>query len=59
MQEYAVYKGEELLCMGTAEECAAKLNVKPGYIKWLTYPIAKKRLANRKNPARCTVGIKL
>lgn len=28
-QEYAVYKGEDLLCSGTAEECAKALNVSP------------------------------
>lgn len=59
MKEYAVYKGEELLCMGTAKECAAKLNVKPSSIRWLTYPAAKKRLSKRKNPARCTVCVEL
>lgn len=59
MKEYAVYKGEDLLVMGTAEECAEELNVRPEYIKWLTTPTAKRRLANRKNPDKCTVGVKL
>lgn len=26
---------------------------------WLTMPTAKRRLASRKNPERCTVGIRL
>lgn len=56
MKEYAVYKGDELLAMGTAEECAEVLKVKPEYIRWLTTPTAKRRLAKRKNPDRCTVG---
>ncbi|MED1299845.1 hypothetical protein BK704_02410 [[Bacillus thuringiensis] serovar konkukian] len=58
-QEYAVYKGENLLCMGTALECAEVLQVQPDYIKWLTTPTAKRRLAKRKNPDKCTVGVKL
>ncbi|MBR3117790.1 MULTISPECIES: hypothetical protein [Bacillus cereus group] len=58
-QEYAVYKGENLLCMGTAFECAEELKVQPDYIKWLTTPTAKRRLAKRKNPDKCTVGVKL
>lgn len=58
-QEYAVYKGEELLCMGTASECAKQLDVHPEYIQWLTTPTAKKRLANRKRPEKCVVGVKL
>lgn len=33
IQEYAVYKGEELLIMGTAKECAIKLDVSEEYIK--------------------------
>lgn len=58
-REYAVYKGEELLVMGTALECARKLNVSKEYIVWLATPIAKRRLAKRKNPERCTVGVRL
>lgn len=57
--EFAIYKGEELIAMGTAEECASKLGVTKEYIYWLTMPTAKKRLAKRKNPERCTVGIRL
>lgn len=41
MKEYAVYKGDELLVMGTAEECAEVLKVKPDYIRWLTTPTAR------------------
>ncbi|MYL41796.1 hypothetical protein [Virgibacillus salexigens] len=59
VQEFAVYKGETLLCIGTKEECAEELNVQPEYIYWLTTPTAKRRLASRKNPDKCTVGIKL
>lgn len=59
MKEYAVYKGDELLAMGTAEECAAELGVSKEYIDWLTMPTAKRRLAKRKNPEKCTVGIRL
>ncbi|MBU8568855.1 hypothetical protein KM914_21045 [Virgibacillus pantothenticus] len=58
-QEYAVYKGDELLCIGTKEECAKELGVQPEYIYWLTTPTAKRRLASRRNPEKCTVGIKL
>lgn len=56
---FAVYKGENLLAMGTAEECAAKLGVSPKYIYWLTMPTAKRRLAARKHPEKCMVGVRL
>lgn len=59
MIEYAVYKGEQLLCIGTADECAKELKVKPEYIQWLTTPTAKRRLAKRKHPERCIVADKL
>lgn len=59
MKEYAVYKGDELIIIGTAIECADRLNVKPDYIYWLTRPVAKKRLAKRKNPEKCLVAIKI
>lgn len=56
MKEYAVYKGENLLAMGTAAECAEKMRVSEEYIYWLTTPTAKRRLAKRKNPDKCTVA---
>jgi len=56
MKEYAVYKGENLLAMGTAAECALKMNVTEKYIVWLPMPTAKRRLAKRKNPDKCTVA---
>lgn len=58
-KEYAVYKGDELICIGTAKECADILNIKPSSVKWLTTPTAKKRLAKRKNPEKCTSCIKV
>ncbi|WP_342435941.1 hypothetical protein NSS79_20680 [Paenibacillus sp. FSL L8-0436] len=56
MKEFAVYKGEEMLAMGTAAECAKVMGVNPEYIRWLTTPTAKRRLAKRKNPDKCVVG---
>lgn len=57
--DYAVYKGDELLIIGTAEECAKEINVRPATIRWLTTPSVQKRLAERKNPDKCTVVIRL
>ena len=45
--QYAVYKGDEFVALGTAEELAKKLGCKPDTIRWYTYPSAKKR--TRKN----------
>ncbi|EST12062.1 hypothetical protein [Sporolactobacillus laevolacticus] len=56
---YAIYKGDRLICTGTAVECADKLNCRPDYISWLTTPTAKKRLANRKHPERAIVGFRI
>lgn len=56
-REYAVYKGDEFKCMGTAEECAAVLDVQPKTISWLTTPTAKKRLAKRKDPDNALTAI--
>ena len=28
MKEYAIYKGDDLICIGTSKECAEKLGVK-------------------------------
>lgn len=58
-KEYAVYKGEDLIVMGTAEECADYMGVTPEYIYWMTTPVGKRRLANRKRPERCTTAVLL
>ncbi|MEK3909654.1 hypothetical protein [Oceanobacillus sp. FSL W7-1309] len=57
--DYAVYKGEELLVIGSAVECAEELNVTPDYIMWMTTPSGQKRIANRKNPDRARMAIRL
>jgi hypothetical protein len=56
LKEFAVYKGDSMLAIGTAEECAKVLGVQAEYIRWLTTPTAKRRLASRKNPDKCVVG---
>ncbi|MFG3613526.1 hypothetical protein [Rummeliibacillus stabekisii] len=56
--EYAVYKGDGLLVLGSAKECAEALEVQPEYIQWLTTPTAKKRLAKRKSPDKCITAEK-
>ena len=49
MVEYAVYKGEELLAIGTADELAELFGVTPKTIRWMTYPTNYKRdKGNRK-----------
>lgn len=57
--EYAIYKGERLLAMGTAAHCADILGVKPETVTYYTTGAYERKLANRKNPANCRVGIRL
>lgn len=47
--DIAVYKGEEELCMGTIEECAAELGVKRETITFYMTPTYKNRLSKRNN----------
>lgn len=58
-KEYAVYKGDELLAMGTAKECAQELGVTAKYIKWMTTPSGIKIYNNRKHPEHCMTAVKL
>lgn len=53
---YAVYKGDTMVAMGTAQECAEKLGVRPGYVYWMTTPAGKRRLASRKHPDKATTA---
>ncbi len=47
MKEYAVYKGEEILALGTAKEIAKQLNVKEKTVYFWCMPSHHKR--NKKN----------
>lgn len=47
MKEYAVYKGEEILALGTAKEIAKQLNVKKRTVYFWCMPSYHKR--NKKN----------
>lgn len=41
--EIAVYKNDDLLTMGSYEECATELGLTVKYLRWLTTPSGKKR----------------
>lgn len=40
---YAVYRGDELLVLGTLRECAERLGVSEKTVRWLSYPAAHRR----------------
>ena len=48
-REYALYKGEELLRIGTLKEIAESENVKLETIQFYMKPTYKRRIAKRKN----------
>jgi hypothetical protein len=45
--EYAVYKGETLICIGTKYECAEELDVTAETIRFYAKPHYKKRVDKR------------
>lgn len=49
LKEFAMYKGEELLGIGTAKELAEMLNVKVETIRFYNTPTYKKRVKRGKN----------
>ena len=48
--EYAVYKGDEFICLGTARECAENLGMKIPSFRILATPSYKKRFAKKFKP---------
>jgi hypothetical protein len=48
-KDYAVYKGDTLICFGTLKECAKHLGVLPETVKFYTTPTYKKRRKNSTN----------
>lgn len=52
-KDYAVYKGDEFICLGKASECAKFLGIARNSIFFLSSPAYKKRIEKRsysKNP---------
>lgn len=43
VKEYVVYKGDELLALGTAEEIAKQLDVTPATVRWWSTPSSIER----------------
>lgn len=59
-QIYAIYRGEKFIDTGTAKELAAKLNVQPRFIRYLSTPAHQRRLQRSKNPTGdALIAIKL
>lgn len=55
-KEYAFYKGDELLCIGTIAEIAEHQNANPETIKYYGYPSYKKRIVD---PTRSKILIEI
>lgn len=47
-KEYAVYKGESLICMGTMRECAEQMGILVQTVRFYLTPAYQRRLAGRK-----------
>ena len=46
-KEYALYRGEDLLCVGTIKEIAKKLNILPDTVKYYGTNAYKRKLSKR------------
>ncbi|WP_411842201.1 hypothetical protein [Salinicoccus sp. HZC-1] len=49
-QEYALYKGEDIICIGTTAEISDFQGVQEKTIKFYLTPTYKKRIEKRKKP---------
>lgn len=58
MNDYAIYKGDTFLFLGTAIECAEHLGVTVETIYFYTSPTYKRRLEKR-NATNSIIAIKL
>ncbi|MFC8563091.1 MULTISPECIES: hypothetical protein [Peribacillus] len=57
--EYAVYKGDEFICLGTVRECATYLGVKISTIRYLLSPAYSKRIEKRLEANSPLIAIKV
>ncbi|WP_035423609.1 hypothetical protein [Bacillus sp. UNC438CL73TsuS30] len=59
MKEYAIYKGEDLLCIGDVVECAETLGVKVSTIYTYAAKDRRRRAEKSKNPEQWTLAYAL
>lgn len=59
IEEYALYKGEELLIIGTIKEIAKHEGVKEETIKFYKTPVYLNRVANRKRSRASKILVSL
>lgn len=59
LAEYALYKGESILSIGTIDEIAEEMDVQYRTIKYYTTGAYKRKLAKRKNPKNFKVLVLL
>ena len=58
MQEYAIYKGDNYICSGTAKELSERFNIKTKTVQWLSTPANLRRIEESKSNKRL-VAVKL
>jgi len=59
MTEYAIYKDDDLLFIGTVDECAAFRGVKPETIRWHSTPRGQRQADARKKQGKALRIIRL
>lgn len=56
---YALYKGDNFIDMGTADELANKLDVRSKTIKYLASPANLRRIENRNNSKNAMITVRV
>lgn len=56
---YAVYKGDDFICLGSAKECAVYLGIKHSSFRFLLSPAYLKRIENRKETQHALIAYKV
>jgi len=59
LKEYAVYKGEQIVCIGTAKECAEYMGILAKSFSFYLTPSYKRRIDTRKKPKNFITVINL
>jgi hypothetical protein len=59
VKEYAVYRGDNFLCVGTIKECAKYLGVEPDTVRFYASSRYLQRVNSRKNARNYTIVIKI
>lgn len=56
---YVIYKGDEVIIVGSLKEVAQKLNIKTRSVEWLASPVHRRRVTSRGADSNSLIAVRV